>query len=218
MGEKMGKLSYRVIFSILLIGLGVLILLDNLNILPIGVSAGNWFWLVVFGGAGLAFLVVFLRHQAENWWAVIPSFTFLGLAFVVGEFLPRRLEDLNGAVFLGMLGLSFWVIYALRSEHWWAVIPGGTLVALAIAISISTFTDSGILTGAALLLGLGLTFLLVYLRPDTGQRRSWPLYPASILGVMGLLLFMGQGWLANFVVPFALILLGSVVVFSALRR
>jgi hypothetical protein len=214
----MGRLSYRIIFSVLLISVGVLILLDNLNILPISLANENWFWLLVFGGAGLAFLAVFLNRPGENWWAIIPSFTFLGLAFVVGEFLPRRLEDLGGAVFLGMLGLSFWVIFLVRREHWWAIIPGGTLVSLAVGIIISTFTGSEVITGALLLLGLGLTFLAVYLRPYPGEHRSWPLYPAAILGTIGLLLFMGQGWLANLVVPLALILLGGMVVIGALRR
>lgn len=214
----MGRPSYRIIFSILLISMGVMILLDNLNILPISWATENWFWLVVFGGAGLTFLAVFLNHQSENWWAVIPSFTFLGLAFLVGEFLPPSQEDLGGAVFLGMIGLSFWVIYLVRREHWWAVIPGGTLVSLAVGIIISTFPGSDVLTGAALFVGLALTFLLVYLRPYPGERRTWPLYPSGILGAMGLLLFMGQSWLANLVVPFALILLGSVIVITAWRR
>ena len=212
------KLSYRVIFSVLLISLGLLILLDNLHILPISLANENWFLVLMFGGAGLAFLAVLLNRPHENWWAAIPSFTFMGLAFIVGEFLPRRLEDLGGAVFLGMIGLSFWLVLLLRREHWWAVIPGGTLLSLALTVVVSTLLDSSWLTGAVLLLGIGLTFVLVYLRPHPGDARAWPLYPAGILGAIALLLFMGQGWLASLITPLALILLGSIVVISALRR
>lgn len=214
----MNRISYRLLFAGLLIAVGFLILLDNLNILPIRLFNENWFWLLSFGGAGLVFLVVYLRRMQENWWAIIPAFTFLGLAFVVGEFFAPPLEDLSGAVFLGLIGLSFWIIYLTRREHWWAVIPGGTLVTLAGVIVLSAYNDSGLITGAALLLGLGLTFLIVYLRPSAEQRPTWPLYPAGILGVMGLLLFMGQGWLANLVVPVALILIGGMIVIGAFWR
>lgn len=212
------RISYRVMISLLLIGFGLLFLLDNLHILPISLVNENWFMILMFGGAGLGFLAVLLNRPRENWWAVIPSFTFLGLAFVVGEFFPPQIEDLGGAVFLGMIGLSFWVVLLLHREHWWAIIPGGTLISLALSVTVSILTASSLITGAVLLLGIGLTFLLVYLAPHPGEARSWPLYPAGILAAIGLLLFMGQGWLAGMVTPLALILLGSIVVISALRR
>jgi hypothetical protein len=212
------KLNYRVVISVLLISFGVLILLDNFHVLPFSLVNENWLLLLLFGGGGLAFLTVLLNRPHENWWAIIPSFTFFGLAFVVGEFLPRRLEDLGGAVFLGMIGLSFWVVLLLRREHWWAVIPGGTLLSLALAVIVSTLLESSWLTGAVLMVGIGLTFVLVYVRPHPGDASSWPLYPAGILGAMGLLLFMGQGWLASLITPLALILLGAIVVITALRR
>ena len=35
-------------------------------------------------------------------------------------------------MFLGTIGLSFWVIYLTRRDFWWAVIPGGALMTLAL--------------------------------------------------------------------------------------
>ena len=36
-----------------------------------------------------------------------------------------KLGAWGGALFLGSIGLAFWVIYFVRRDFWWAVIPGG---------------------------------------------------------------------------------------------
>ncbi len=197
----------------LLIVLGLLFLLQNF-----GVFGGleNVIWLVLFGAGGLAFLWVFFSNQ-EHWWAIIPGFTLLGLALLIG--FGERLGAWGGALFLGAIGLSFWVIYLLHREHWWAIIPGGALVTLALVAGLSdVMPDEGMAIGSILFLGFALTFLLVYLAPTPQGRMKWALIPAGILGVMGVLMMLSLGGLVNYVVPLALILAGGLLVARVLLR
>lgn len=197
----------------LLIVLGLLFLLQNF-----GVFGGleNVIWLVLFGAGGLAFLWVFFSNQ-EHWWAIIPGFTLLGLALLIG--FGERLGAWGGALFLGAIGLSFWVIYLLHREHWWAIIPGGALVTLALVAGLSdVMPDEGMAIGGILFLGFALTFLLVYLAPTPQGRMKWALIPAGILGVMGVLMMLSLGGLVNYVVPLALILAGGLLVARVLLR
>jgi len=212
----MKDMLWRVVLAGFLILLGGLILLSNLNILPWNIEAMQWFWLLVFGGAGFTFLAVFLNNR-ENWWAVIPSFTLLGLAILVSDVIPSRYSEVGGAIFLGMIGLSFWVIYILRRAFWWAIIPGGVLTTLAL-VALLGDTLGGIAGGAIFFLGLAVTFLVLYLLPTKDGRQLWAIWPAGILGLLGLMLTLGAGGIAQYIFPAALILFGGWVIFRSLGR
>ncbi|MBE0696499.1 MAG: hypothetical protein IH586_06215, partial [Anaerolineaceae bacterium] len=211
----MGRQIWRFIVAGFLILLGVGILLSNLNILPWDITGAQWFWLLVFGGAGAAFVAVFLSNR-ENWWAVIPGFTLIGLAVLISNILPEN-GDAGAAIFLGMVGLSFWVIYAQKREFWWAIIPGGVLASLALMLLFS-----GLLGGegepAIFFLGMGVTFLLVYLLPNQETKMRWALWPAAILGFMGMMFTLGSSGLIGYIFPVALILFGGWLVFRAMNR
>lgn len=211
----MGRQWLRILFSLFLIGLGALFLLNNLNLLPWDFISEEIFWGAAFGLGGLIFLGVFLNNR-ENWWAVIPSFVLLGLALIVSEIIPPALGDLAGGVFLGMIGLAFWVIYFTHRDQWWAVIPGGVLVTLAVVATMPNSFE-GLATGGIFFLGLALTFLLVYLLPTPDGRMYWAAWPASILGIMGVMLILGAGDMIRFVWPVALILFGGFIIWRALR-
>lgn len=213
----MERQGARLLISILLIAFGVILLLANLNLLPFDIDSANWFWVIVFGLAGLGFLVTFISNPS-NWWALIPGFTLLGLGIIVGDFLPGPLEELNGAIFLGMIGLSFLFIAVLRRDQPWAVIPAGVLLSLVGVITVSAFTSSSMAPGAVLFLGMAITFILVYFLPWYGGRASWAIWPAGILGAMGLLMLAGMTDAINYVWPVALILGGTLVLLRGLRR
>lgn len=197
----------------LLIVLGLLFLLQNFGLFG---GLESVIWLVLFGTGGLAFLWVFFSNQ-EHWWAIIPGFTLLGLALLIG--FGERLGAWGATLFLGAIGLSFWVIYLLHREHWWAIIPGGALATLALVAGLSDVVpDEGMAIGGILFLGFALTFLLVYLAPTAAGRMKWALIPASILGVMGGLMVLSLGGLINYVAPLALILAGGFLVARVLVR
>lgn len=209
----MEKSVGRVIFSLFLIGLGVVILLSNLNVLPFEIDNNQVFWLAAFAVGGMAFLAVFVSDLRENWWAVIPGFTLLGLGMLIG--LPRLWGAFGGAVFLGMIGLSFLVILLVRREQWWAAIPAGSMLTIAGVAALSG--ADGFLSGGVFFLGLAATFLVVYLMPTPEGRMLWAIWPAGVLGVMGALIMTGASGAAKFVWPAALILVGGWFVFRALR-
>lgn len=203
-----------ILVGILLVVIGFLFLLQNF-----GVFGGleNLIWTILFGAGGVAFLGVFFSNQ-EHWWAIIPGFTLLGLAFLIG--FGEYMGAWGGALFLGAIGLSFWVIYLLRRDFWWAIIPGGALMTLALVAGLSGVVqdDDGMAIGGILFLGFALTFLLVYLAPTPQNRMRWALIPAGILGVMGVLFLLSLGGFINYALAVGLILVGGFLVVRTLMR
>jgi hypothetical protein len=207
-----------IVLGIVLVALGVLFLLQNFDLLNFNLI-GGLVWGLVFGIAGLVFLGVFVTNIHENWWAVIPGFVLLGLAFLIA--FGETLGAAAGGFFLGAIGLSFLVIYLVRREFWWAIIPAGALLTLAV---IATLADRlpGMVSGSLLFLGLGLTFGLVYLAPAPGPRKTWALIPGGILVVIGLLMMFAPGGFIityiNYIWPIALIVGGGILVVRALLK
>ena len=191
-----------------LVAAGIIFLLQNFGFLG---PFENLIWVLLFGAAGVAFLAVVLTNH-EHWWAVIPGFTLLGLAGLIG--FGDRLGELGAALFLASIGLSFWVIYAMRHEFWWAIIPGGTLFSLAAMIALTQFVDGEAVVGV-FFLGLAATFGLVYLLPTPEGRMKWALIPAAVLAVMGALFLIALGGLAGYFWPIVLIAAGAFVLFRA---
>jgi len=199
----------RIVGGVLLIALGVLFLLQTFGFL-------DWlmalFWAVAFAAAGVAFLVVFLRDQA-HWWAIIPGFALLGLAALIGlDWLwPAAGDALGGTLFLGGVGLSFWVVYFFRREQWWAIIPGGVMFTLALIAALPSTLDD-MVSGGTLFLGIGLTFGLLSVVPTSQGRMKWALIPAAVLGLMGVLFVVASTPLIH-LWPVALILVGLYLLF-----
>ena len=200
--------------AILLIVVGILLLLQNFGIL-VGVVA--LIWSLIFGVGGLIFLYMFLTDRTQ-WWAIIPGFTLLGLAALItlDQFLPRVGDALGGTLFLGGIGLAFWVIYFLNREHWWAVIPGGVMFTVALIAGLDAVFE-GAETGGGLFLGLGLTFGLLSLLPTPQGRMRWALIPAAVLLVMGLLITAAATGILEYLWPAALIVVGLYLLFRMFR-
>lgn len=212
-GTVRRRVPSSVVWGVLLLLAGVMLLLDYLDVLP-----GEWiFWTVALSAGAGAFLYVFLT-QREKWWAAIPAGWLLGAAATtVWESVGAGEDDRGGALLLGLGGLGFWAVYARRRENWWAIIPGGVLVTLAVMISLEGVVG-GATAGSVLFFGLALTFALLSVLPGTAMR--WPLIPAAGLTVLGVLTALeatGALELANLVWPVALIAAGGYVIWKALR-
>ncbi|GAB4503513.1 MAG: hypothetical protein Fur0043_05050 [Anaerolineales bacterium] len=201
----MKHINPYIILGVLCILAGVLGLLQIFGFLE---NASEAFWGIVFFSGGLAFLVVFLGGQ---WWAVIPALTLAGIGILM--FLPATYEDLGGALFLGMLGLSFWLVYLSDRQKWWAILPGGILFTLtATAVLTDALPEAWL--GAVFFAGLALTFLLVALL--AGMR--WAYWTALALGIVSSLAFV-PGWLPllNYAWAAALIVAGVFIIWRAIR-
>jgi hypothetical protein len=208
----------RFTWGLLLIAAGAIFLLQNFNVLPQSPSV----WGTGFVIVGVFFLLGFLSNR-ENWWAALPAFTLLGLAVIVlWEVLPTRglSDDLTGAVFLGMIGLGFIAVYVRAPKQWWAIIPAGALFSIASIVTLETVVRAPgpVEIGGVLFIGMGVTFLLVYILPGAGGRRSWALWPALGLLLFGGLITAAATDLLGILWPVGLILAGLLVILRGFKR
>jgi len=210
----MKLLHSRAVWGLLLILLGVLFLLESLAILSLGGA-----WALLFAAAGLAFGYVYVEDRSR-WWAMIPALTLIGIAGLIGivELFPETGGQWGTGFFLAALSLSFWMIYITTArEQWWAIIPGGVLMSLGVAIALEPYLKGEGFV-AIFFLGMGLTFALVYLLPNSEGRMGWALIPAAILGVMGLIFLSLASQYANLILPALLILIGGYILLRNLRE
>jgi hypothetical protein len=199
---------------VLLIAGGVLFLLDSLGL----IAVGPILWPVLIGFASLAFLFVFATAPQTNWWAAIPGFVLLGLTGTIAldQLAPEIAGEWGGALFLGGIALAFWAIYLVNPEHWWAVIPGGVLLTLALVAGLSSALE-GVEMGGIFFFGLGLTFALLALLPTPEGRLTWAIIPAIVLLAMGALITAAAAQLINYIWPVVLILGGLYLLYRVFR-
>ena len=206
----MKRFDPRIVIGALLILAGVLGFLQVFGYLQ---DASDVFWGLVFLAGGGIFLFMFAGgFTSGQWWAVIPGLVLAGIGVLI--LLPDSLDNLGGAVFLGAIGLSFWLVYLSGRDRWWAIIPGGVLFTLAIVSALPERLFGGTGSGGVFFLGLALTFLLVALLAGM----SWAYWPAGALGVFGIFLFFqSQIYLLSYVSAAALIGVGVFIILRSLR-
>lgn len=191
----MKRFDPRIIFGVMLLMGGGLMLLQAMGLLK---NAPDLFGGGVFLVASAAFLSLLFSGQ---WWAAFPGFTLAAIGVLI--LLPNSLQDLGGLIFLGGIGLAFWLVYLMdRGERWWALIPAGVLTTLAF-VSILPGRIGAFETGGVFFLGLAATFLLVALL--AGMR--WAYWPAGVLGIMGFLATVSLMDFANYI--WAVLLIGA---------
>jgi len=208
---EMKRTDFNIIWGVLLIGAGILFLLQTNGIIG-DTSEAIWqiVWAIAFGTVGLIFLWRFLSDRAGSWWAAIHGFVLIALALLL---TLDRLSFVEGdaawlgALFLAIIGLSFWIIYFTHREFWWAVIPGGVLFTLAVVALLSTWY-TGEAVGAIFFFGMAATFALVYFLPTPHCRMTWALIPAGVLAVLGFGLALAFTEIFNYFWAVALILVG----------
>jgi len=206
----MKRFDPRIVIGTLLILAGLLGFLEAFGFLR---NASDVFWGLVFLAGGAIFLFMFAGGFASGqWWAAIPSLVLAGIGVLI--LLPDSLNNLGGAVFLGAIGLSFWLIYLSGRDRWWAIIPGGVLFTLAAVSALPNRLFGGVDSGGVFFLGLALTFLLVALLANM----SWAYWPAGALGVFGVFLFFqSQIYLLSYIAAAALIGVGVLIILRSMR-
>ncbi len=170
---------------------------------------------------GGAFAGIYLLDRRLNWWAIIPGGAMAALA------LGLLLAGLAGGeafavVFFLGLGVVFIALYfapiAGRRRNWWAIIPAGALLSLALVVLFSSVGD-GSLAGSMLFLGLGATFGVLYLMRGPEQHTGWAWIPAAALLVFGAFILFVSGAVAygGIFWSLVLIILGLFLIYRQMR-
>ena len=206
------KSAWRVILGIVLVLLGGLALLQNFGQVRFEGDLWGIFFGLIFGGAGVGFMVSYFQNRKTNWWAAIPGFTLIGLGILivlgVMNFQP---DELLATIFLGSIGLSFWLVYFADRSRWWAIIPGGVMVSVAALVLFEPLGEAWpvvILFG-----GMAVTFALVAILTGPEEKpRAWAWYPAGVMAVLAVIMGLTAGPVPGLVIPILLIAAGLVMV------
>jgi hypothetical protein len=201
----------------LLVAGGALWLVDATDYISISPFVAATF----FALAGIGFAIDFSRDPG-SWWAAIPAGALLGLGalitFVEGTTAP---DEWGASLLLAGSGLGFAGAYVRVREHWWALIPAGLLVSVAIIVASVPIVERG--EGiAVVVLGIMAAILVVLaFVPIRGRRLFWPLVPAAMLGLVAV--FLAQDSVEtleqfNWVSPAVLLVIGLFIVFRALAN
>lgn len=210
-GERRRSL---LLWAAALILAGVLLLVFNLGLLNRYEPLAQY---IVAGGLALVGVAILIGYlvQRINYWRLMPGWTLLALAAMVYlstlPAVPR--PYLASVIFIG-LALAFATVYLVdRVEHWWAILPGGFMLVLAGVIALTVHVTRTEVLGAALFVGMGLVFFLVYLL--AGPRRHWwALIPGGVLVLFGLIVYSVDNELQNAILrwwPASLLVIGAVL-------
>jgi len=196
-------LTSKIFWGLVLVLGGIILLLESLGVL----EGSEVFWMAILAIAGILFLIAFISNRGA-WWAAIPGVSLLAIAIGLGldTFGDIGGETL-GAIILGGIGLSFFVVYLVERSNWWAIIPGGVLITLAIVAGMEG-NDAGMISGAIFFSGMGLTFILVALLPNKVGRMTWAWIPGGILFVLAVIILAGIESMFNYIWPIVVIALG----------
>ncbi len=176
-----------IFWGLVLVGAGVLALFDQVGQLD---KFSSQTWMMVFAGVSLAALVAFGLSGWKQWGWLFPAGIFGGLAVIVG--LDQAGVDgsaVGAPLFFGLM-LPFAAAYLLDRQHnWWALIPGGVMLFLALATLLGDLSSDEWI-GSLFLFMLAGSFLIVYLRD---HKKLWALITAYVIGVVGLAPLMSIG-------------------------
>ncbi len=167
-------------WGVLLIGGGALALADQLGYIE---NLSPTLWIFVFAAVSLLGFISYATSGLQQWWWLFPAGVFGGLAIIIA----LATNNVNSAavgspLFFGLL-LPFAAAYFTdRTRNWWALIPGGIMLFLALT-TLMVDNVRGEWVGAMFLLLIALAFLFVYL---SNRTRTWALLVAYIVGVLSI--------------------------------
>jgi len=148
---------------------GVLIFLGALFLLGqfVHIDLGPIIPLVILGGIGFTFLMVYFNDRS-HWWALIPAYVMFA---VDGIILLSWLDvPFIASYVMFAIALPFLYVYFRNRSHWWALIPAGVMGSIGIALLLESSAQY-LMTVIPALLIIGGIYLLVR---NTGRPKSEP--------------------------------------------
>jgi len=175
-------------WGILLIGAGALALARQLGYID---DSSPRIWAGIFAAVSLLALIYFALSGWKEWGWLFPAGVFGGLAVTIA--LASANIDraaIASPLFFGLL-LPFAAAYLLdRARNWWALIPGGVMLFLALTTLLVDSTIGDEWVGALFLFMIAGSFLAVYL---SNRTRVWALIVAYVVAVLGVAPLMSTG-------------------------
>lgn len=174
-------------WGVLMIGGGLLALADQMGYID---TLSPQMWMTVFAGLSLLGLVSYALSGWKQWGLLFPTGVFGGLALVIA-LAEARVDSAAVAspLFFGLL-IPFIAAYLTdRTHNWWALIPGGVMLFLALT-TLLVDSAGGEWVGALFLFLIALSFFAVYLNH---RSYTWALLVAYILAVLGIAPLMSIG-------------------------
>ncbi len=172
----------------------------------------------------LPFLVVYLRNRTRRWALIV--FGVLAVISIIPALAAGVNQDFVGSAVMFLFAVAFFVVFFTNQQRWWALIPAGIFATLGVvtlltpASMVEVFGGepfAGQVSGAVFFLGVGLTFLVLWLRRAIAPT-AWAIYPAAALGVLALItLIVGQAG-NEVTLPVLLIAGGALILYLAYRR
>ncbi|HEX6269001.1 MAG TPA: hypothetical protein VFZ43_02095, partial [Anaerolineales bacterium] len=167
-------------WGILLIGFGVLALAQQMGYID---QLPEQVWMWVFALISLLAFIMYAFSGWRQWGWLFPAGVFGGLAVTIA--LATNNVDsaaVASSLFFGLLIPFAAAYFTDRVRNWWALIPGGVMLFLALA-TLLVDSAGGEWVGALFLFMIALSFLVVYLNNRT---RTWALIVAYVCAVLGI--------------------------------
>lgn len=103
-----------------------------------------------------------------------------GVVFLLQNLFNFDIGALFWALLLALGGAVFIIVYINNRAHWWALIPGFTLLGVSATVFLDNYLPmlEGVLGGFFVLGGIGIAFVAVYL---SDRRNWWAVIPAGVL-------------------------------------
>ncbi|MBN2502531.1 MAG: hypothetical protein JXB38_17245 [Anaerolineales bacterium] len=171
----------RILWGLGLILIGGFLLSLTLGWIP---ELSDSAWAVVFAIISLLLFINYFTVGFRQWGWLFPATTTGSIAAIIWLSSTTLEGEWLGALFLFSVSIPFWVAYiSNRSANWWALIPGGVLLALSLIPLLLVEAFSGEMFGAVFMAAIGLVFLLVYL---TRREQWWAIIPAGTTLTIGI--------------------------------
>lgn len=183
-GKEDGRMKLKtsnLIWGVFLILLGVIALAQQMD------WFAGWDTLSPVVVLSILALIAFVGYLASGWrnWGLLFPAAGLGAGALVAWLVEETAtpDEVVGGLFMIIISIPFWIGFLVdRKRTWWALIPGWSLLAIGLLVSLVDLEDDR-LVGALVLFAIALPFYGVFL---FRRQNWWALIVAVVMTIVAL--------------------------------